>query len=205
MDAMQTENQAVAEAKGGTRRSPLARLIRALKNDLEGLHPRLRLVNCILFFCPHYTMNRLRTALYRRMGVRIGPRALILGTLDMSGTARIWERLRIGEEARINVPLTLDLNADITIGNHVTIGHDVKLVTTNHETGQPHHRCGPSFFAPIVIEEGCWVGAGAMILPGVTIGRGSVVGAGAVVAADVPPNMTVWGNPARPVKALPTE
>jgi galactoside O-acetyltransferase/maltose O-acetyltransferase len=56
---------------------------------------------------------------------------------------------------------------------------------------------------PVVIEDGCWVGLGAMILPGITVGRGSVVAAGSVVASEVPANSYVEGNPARVVRQLP--
>jgi acetyltransferase-like isoleucine patch superfamily enzyme len=59
--------------------------------------------------------------------------------------------------------------------------------------------------APVVLEEDVWVGANAMILKGVTVGRASIVGAGAVVTKDVPPNSIVAGNPARIIGEVPKE
>jgi maltose O-acetyltransferase len=57
---------------------------------------------------------------------------------------------------------------------------------------------------PIVVEDGAWIALGALILPGVRIGRGAIVGAGSVVSEDVPPNVLVVGNPARATQDLPT-
>ena len=55
---------------------------------------------------------------------------------------------------------------------------------------------------PIVVEENAWLGGGAIVLPGVTVGENAVVGAGAVVTKDVPTNVIVAGNPARVIKHL---
>ena len=63
-------------------------------------------------------------------------------------------------------------------------------------------RAGELNKEPVTIEDGAWVGANAIILPGVTIGRGAVVGAGTLVMKDVAPNTVVMGNPARVVKRL---
>jgi maltose O-acetyltransferase len=183
-------------------RSSSGRLWRVLLNDVEGLHFRLRVANAVLFFCPHFCFNRFRTLIYRGCGIRIGPRTLILGRLDLSGGGRIWERLTIGAQCQITTPLYVDLNAKVTIGDNVAIAHQVMLMTTNHEMGSSRRRSGPWKCAPIVIEDGCWIGARATILPGVTVGRGSVVAAGAVVAADVPPDTLVGGVPAKPIRTL---
>ena len=138
---------------------------------------------------------RLRTALYRLCGFRIGANSLILGKMELVGKGNIWEKLQIGEICQINGLLYADLNAPITIGHHVSLGHHVVLITTEHLTNFPHHRCGPGRPAPIVLEDGCWIGARATILPGVTVGKGSVVSAGAVVFADVPPQSYTQGLP----------
>lgn len=58
---------------------------------------------------------------------------------------------------------------------------------------------------PIVVGHGVWIGAGAVILPGVTIGEHAVVGAGAIVTKDVPAGVIVAGNPARIVRSIKTE
>lgn len=182
------------------------RAIRALWGDLQALHPRLRLANAVLFFLPHFAMNRLRTAIYRRIcGIQIGAGTIIMGTMQLAGGGPILRRLRIGEQCQITTPFYADLNAEITIGNRVAVAHHVVLITTDHDFSSSHRRSGPTRYAPIVLEDGCWIGARVTILPGVTVGRSSVVAAGAVVTSDVPPNTLVGGVPARRIKTLSDE
>lgn len=175
---------------------------RVAYQEISNLHFRLRILNLLLFFLPANSMARLRTLLYQLFGFQIGKSSIVLGNLTCSGEGSIVERLRIGERCILNSPLHLDLNGEIHIGDKVCIGHHVVIITTDHEMATAEFRCGSSAPKTTVIESGCWIGAGAMLLPGITIGAGSVVSAGAVVAADVPPNKVVVGNPARPVKTL---
>ncbi len=171
--------------------------------EIEPLGMRFRLLNAIQFFFPHFSFNRVRTALYRWSGVKIGARTLILGSIELSGRGRYWERLRIGADCQITAPLYLDLNAEIIIGDRVAVGHHVVLITTAHDLSDADKRCGSGNNAPISIGDGAWIGAGASILPGVTIGSGSVVAAGAVVSRDVEAHMLVGGVPAKPIRKLP--
>jgi len=150
-------------------------------------------------------MCRLRTALYRLSGISIGSGTLVFGRLELTGRGSIQRRLRIGALCSINSPAFFDLNADVTIGDHVSLGHHAVLVTSNHDIGLAAHRGGLLKPAPIVIEDGCLIGARVTILPGVRIGRSAVVAPGSLVAADVPPHKLVGGVPARVVKALPPE
>lgn len=184
---------------------PAYRLARMCAQDTSALHLRLRLASAVLFFMPQFCGNRLRTALYRACGVRIGPQSLVLGTMTLTGQGRVWRRLRIGAWCQVTTPLYADLNADVTIGDHVAVGHHVVLITTTHHMGVAAHRAGAPRCAPVRIGDGCWIGAGAMLLPGVTVGSGSVVAAGSVVTRDVPPNTLVGGVPARPIRALPED
>lgn len=86
----------------------------------------------------------------------------------------------------------LDLGG-ITVGDRTMISPKVNLVTEGHPI-EPADRYDFITVAPIVIEADVWIGAGATILPGVTIGHDSVVGAGTVVAKDVPPLTVVSGT-----------
>ena len=80
----------------------------------------------------------------------------------------------------------------------------MRIYTGTHQLGPgSSRRLGDVLARSVVIEDGCWVGLGAMILPGVTIGRGSVVAAGSVVGAGVPANSYIEGNPAQVVRQLP--
>jgi maltose O-acetyltransferase len=93
----------------------------------------------------------------------------------------------------------------VHIGNRVGIAQGVILVTSS---GVPRSRIRPILgtkVAPIVIEDDAWIGAGAIIMPGITVGEGAVVGAGAVVTKDVPPYTVVAGVPARPIKRIDLE
>ena len=78
----------------------------------------------------------------------------------------------------------------------------------NHSNTAAHHiqaktrNQGMEVAKPIVIEDNVWIGGGAILLPGVTIGRNAVVGAGAVVSRDVPANAVVAGNPARVIREI---
>jgi maltose O-acetyltransferase len=84
----------------------------------------------------------------------------------------------------------------------VLIGTQVQLLTPIHPL-EPNLRAqGWEAAAPITIEDNVWIGSGAMVLPGVTLGADCVVAAGSVVTHDVPPRLVVAGNPARVVKSL---
>jgi acetyltransferase-like isoleucine patch superfamily enzyme len=88
----------------------------------------------------------------------------------------------------------------ITIEDDVMIGPKVCLTTEGHPIDPQERK--KLLVKPIVIKQNAWIGAGATILPGVTIGENSVVAAGAVVTKDVPANNVVGGVPARIIKAI---
>lgn len=192
-----------AAAEASLRGSLPARLWEIVASELKYLRLRLRLANAILFFCPHFALNRLRTAVYRWCGVEIGAGTMICGSIELSGSGAIFKKLKIGKKCLITAPLYADLNDTITIGHNVAIGHHVVLITSSHDMRNEFRRCGCIVSAPIVLENGCWIGARATILPGVTVGRGAVVAAGAVVTQSVPPNTLVGGVPAKPIRSLP--
>ncbi len=107
---------------------------------------------------------------------------------------------KIGKRVFINHGCSfLDLGG-ITIEDEVLIGPQVKLVTENHPL-DPKTRKG-LITKPILIKKNAWIGAGAIILPGVTVGENAVVAAGAVVSKDVPDNTVVGGVPAKELKKI---
>ena len=199
---MTTRDAAASEPPSGSAGTQRGRLARVLCEDFQALHPRLRLAHLLLALCPRLCLSRLRTRVYRACGIRIGPRSLIHGTMSLMGSGRIWDRLCIGADCQITTPICLELGERITIGDRVVIGHHATIMTTTHEIGGPGQRCGPRVYAPVAIEDGCWIGAHATVLPGVTIGSGSVVAAGAVVVRDVPPHSLAGGVPARVLRSL---
>jgi len=87
----------------------------------------------------------------------------------------------------------------IEIGDDVLFAPGVKIISANHRPGDlDHHDPAP----PVRIGDRCWIGANAVILPGVTLGRGVVVGAGAVVTRSFPDGVVIAGVPARTVRHL---
>ena len=88
----------------------------------------------------------------------------------------------------------------ITIEDDVLVGPNVQLITENHPTN-PSERKSLDLKS-ILIQKNAWIGAGAIILPGVTVGENSVVAAGSVVTKDIPANTVVGGVPAKFIKSI---
>ena len=108
----------------------------------------------------------------------------------------------LGNYVYVNFQCVIVDNNEVNIGNHVMIGPAVQIYTAAHHLqAEPRNR-GLEVAKPIVIEENVWIGGGAILLPGVRIGRNAVVGAGSVVARDVPADTVVAGNPARVIREI---
>jgi maltose O-acetyltransferase len=169
------------------------------------LLPRLRLANLLSSLLPTFSLSSLRAAIYRRAGFKIAPGVAFLGRVTILGSGpTLYERLSIGSGSTIAADPLFVLDDHITIGRNVSIGPDVAIYTGIHLLGPGSRRMtGNVIGRPVVIEDGAWVGAGALVLPGVVIGQGSVVSAGAVVTESVAPNTLVAGNPAKSVMELP--
>jgi acetyltransferase-like isoleucine patch superfamily enzyme len=130
-------------------------------------------------------------------GVYVGHDAILKGY--HAGTLVIDDGAWIGQQCFFHAA------GDLRIGRHVGVGPGVKIITSTHaEAGRSvpilH---SPLAFAPVVIEDDADIGVGAILLPGVTVGRGAQVGAGAVVTRDVPAYAVVAGNPARVLRERP--
>lgn len=114
--------------------------------------------------------------------------------------------VRIGKDVYIADGLTIvEELADVsqvTIGNRVSIAPRVTLVTSSHPNDSRIRPFAPVSAGPVILEDDAWIGAGAVILPGVRVGRGGVVGAMAVVSRDVPPLTVVAGQPAKEIGRL---
>lgn len=102
--------------------------------------------------------------------------------------------IRIGNKTIINRNCYLDGRGGLTIGNNVNVSFGTTIVTLQHDYNDPDFCCEAG---PVIINDYAWIGAKAMILPGVTIGEGAVVAAGAVVTRDVAPYTVVGGVPAK--------
>lgn len=110
--------------------------------------------------------------------------------------------VRIGARCFANFGLMAMDVAAITIGDDVQIGPNVQLLTPTHPVEPEPRRQKWEAARPISIADNVWLGGGAIVLPGVTIGENSVVGAGAIVTRDLPANVVAAGNPARIIRTL---
>jgi len=111
-------------------------------------------------------------------------------------------KMKIGSGTWIGQQAFLHSAGGITIGKGVGIGPHVQILTSSHGSGgagTPVMR-NKLEFKPVIIEDGSDIGTGAVILPGVRIGRNAIIGAGAVVTKDVPVSSIAVGNPAKVIK-----
>lgn len=111
-------------------------------------------------------------------------------------------QIHIGLRTFANFGLVALDVAEIVIGDDVQFGPNVQLLTPTHPTGAELRRAKWEAASPITIEDNAWLGGGAIVLAGVSVGENAIVGAGAVVTRDVPPNSVALGNPARVVRSL---
>ena len=188
-----------------TPRSTLAsRVLRAAAEDVEPLLSRQALAH-LAEALPSSAFHRLRTAMLRAAGVKIGQHSLIQGKMRLTGSGNLCHLLSIGDWTMITGGLHVDLGAAVRIGNQVRIGHDVSLLTVNHAVGPLELRAGERFYGEIVIEDGCWLASRCTVLPAVTIGAGAIVAAGSIVTRNVPRHTLVAGVPARVLRELSDE
>jgi len=110
--------------------------------------------------------------------------------------------IKLGKNVLINYNCIFLDTGEISIGDNTLIGPGTKIVTANHSMDAEKRRDWAVSCIPVKIEEDVWIGAGAVILPGVTIGARSVIGAGSVVTRDVPSDTVAAGNPARILRSL---
>jgi len=110
----------------------------------------------------------------------------------------------IGHHTRIGLHNTII--GPVTVGNHVNLAQGITVTALNHNFADASLRIDEQGVStlPVTIEDDVWIGANAVVLPGVTVGTHSVVAAGAVVSRDVPPYSLVAGVPAKVIKKLST-
>jgi maltose O-acetyltransferase len=108
--------------------------------------------------------------------------------------------IRLGAGVFVNFNCVLLDVVEIAIGDLTQIGPGVQILTPDHPRGAEARRDGLEFGQPIRIGANVWIGGGALLMPGVTVGDDAIIGAGAVVTRDVAAGTTVGGNPARVLK-----
>ena len=135
--------------------------------------------------------------------VRLGRNVYVGHQAILKGYYR--SELVIGDRTWVGQQVFIHAAGGIRIGARVGIGPGVKILTSVHaEAGRDTPvLLSPLDFAPVLVEDDSDLGVGAIVLPGVTVGRGAIVGAGAVVTEDVPPYAIVAGVPARVLRMRP--
>jgi len=105
--------------------------------------------------------------------------------------------ISLGTGAFLNFNCVVLDVVEVTIGDRTQIGPGVQILAADHPRDPMRRASGLEFGRPVRVGRNVWIGAGAIILPGVTIGDDALVGAGSVVTRDVPAGATALGNPAR--------
>jgi len=159
---------------------------------------RKRLVWCVLWgvfakWMPYYVGRSWRVFLLERFGMKRNGHVMIYPTV------KVWApwNVEMGSYVAIDDDVNLYSADKIKIGTKVAISRNAFICTASHDITKANR---PLVTAPIEICDGVWIGAHAIILPGVTVGEGAVVGACAVVTKDVEPWTVVAGNPAKFIK-----
>lgn len=147
----------------------------------------------------HPTDFARREALLREMFAEIGPGCYIEPPLHANWAGKF---VHLGRSVYVNFNLTLVDDTAIYIGDYTMIGPNVTIATGTHPILPALRENFYQFNMPVRIGRNCWLGAGAIILPGVTIGDNVVVGAGSVVTHDLPDNVVAVGNPCRVLRPV---
>lgn len=138
-------------------------------------------------------------SLLKEMFAQIGENCCILPPFHANWAGK---HVHFGKNIFANFHLTLVDDTHIYVGDNVMFAPNVTIATAAHPIDPSLREKGLQYNLPVTIERNCWIGAGAIILPGVTIGENTVVGAGAVVTKDLPANVIAVGNPARVLREI---
>lgn len=146
-----------------------------------------------------YNMTRpnqmdLREQLLKELFAEIGEGCYIEPPLHANWAGH---HVHFGDYVYANFNLTLVDDTHIYVGDHTMFGPNVVLATAGHPILPELREQGYQYNAPIHIGRNCWFGAGAIVLPGITIGDNVVIGAGSVVTKDIPSNVVAVGNPCK--------
>ncbi len=112
------------------------------------------------------------------------------------------KHVHFGNYVYANFNLTLVDDTHIYVGDNTMFAPNVVVDTATHPISPEIRELGYQYNLPVHIGKNCWIGAGAVILPGITIGDNSVIGAGSVVTKDIPPNVVAVGSPCRVLRTI---
>jgi maltose O-acetyltransferase len=139
-----------------------------------------------------------RSALLRELLGRVGDGTTIQSPL----TCDYGYNISVGANTFVNYQAIILDVTPVVIGDDVQIGTAVQILTAEHPRDPQLRQSGVECGSPIRIEDNVWIGSGAIVCPGVTIGANSVIGAGSVVTAAIPRDVVAAGNPCRTSRSL---
>lgn len=144
--------------------------------------------------------RRLRRWYYSRVLKSMGKGCVICDRVLVFG----HEYISIGNEVVLNEGVILQSceGAEISIGHHVSLAYGAQVITGGYSITRQGVNHEEHIAQPIILEDSCWIGAGAILLRGVTVGKAAVVAAGSVVTRDVEAGTIVAGVPARVIRIL---
>ena len=140
-----------------------------------------------------------REALLKEMFAEVGTGCYIEPPLHSNWGGK---HTHLGDYVYANFNLTLVDDAHIYIGSRVMIGPNVVIATAGHPIDPELRARNTQYNVDVHIGDNVWIGAGCVILPGVTIGENSVIGAGSIVTKDIPANVVAVGNPCRVIREI---
>lgn len=140
-----------------------------------------------------------RTAMLRMMFAEMGENCYIEPPLYANWGGK---HVHFGSNIYANFGLTLVDDTHIYVGDHTMFGPHVILATAGHPILPALRMQAYQFNAPVRIGKNCWLGAGVIVLPGVTVGDNSVIGAGSIVTKDIPAGVVAVGNPCRILRPI---
>lgn len=145
------------------------------------------------------TQLDLRSAMLKELFAEIGENCYIEPPLHANWAGK---HVHFGNNIYANFGLTLVDDTHIYVGDCCMFGPNVVIATAGHPILPELREQAYQYNAPVHIGRNVWIGAGALIMPGITIGDNSVIGAGSVVTKDVPANVIAVGNPAKVLREI---
>lgn len=160
---------------------------------------RLFLIRFLILLLPDTRCFGFKRFLYRFVGAKIGKNVRICSSVKISGNGN----LSIGDNTWIGHETLIICSSTVIIGSNVDIAPRVFIGTGTHKVDlNAAGVAGEGISKDVIIGDGCWLGAGSIILPGTELGEKTVVAAGAVVTKSFGSYLVVGGVPARVIKSL---
>lgn len=171
-----------------------------LPEDEEIMHEQmLRLEKLYDYNMTRPSQSEKREALLKEMFAEIGEGCYIEPPFHSNWAGG---NVHFGDNVYANFNLTLVDDTDIYVGSRVMFGPNVTVATAGHPIEPNLRSQAMQYNIPVHIGDNVWIGANAVILPGITIGENSVIGAGSVVTKDIPANVVAVGNPCRVLREI---